>query len=510
MSFSPPRPPRSPLRPLDRVAAILMVLLAIAAILLVFLGDHATARVQDFSWDEHTIGGEDIAFSLIFNRPMNIDSVEANLEITPDLPGRISWAGRRLAYTLDGPVPYGGTFEVKLTAAHDRFADLEKSPQFEPFTGIFQSRDRAMAYIGTEGDEAGRLVLINFTQGGDPLLLTPPNLTVLDFEPYPLGDRLLFAAVETTEMTTGNLEPTLYAVATGLTPNPPEIQPGIATSPASAPAPAGTLTPILSRDGYQNLAFDLSSDGRLIVVQRINLADPADLSLWLLPDDEDPRPLETEPGGEFLIAPDNQTLLMLQGQGTAVIPLSIADRDEVVSGEPLDFLPEFGRVFGVSSDGRAATMVNFNQDDPERRFTESLVLVTNQGEDTELLNVTGSILDAQFDPTNRIVYALASELLPGEAYQEQPFLAAINIEAQQPLPLLTLPPQSHPSLSIAPDGLAALMELSVPSPDDPMAETMQMVLLPLFSTTEERLNGMPSQTTPQVLPYAGRSPQWLP
>ncbi|MEM0981830.1 MAG: hypothetical protein AAGH78_16360, partial [Cyanobacteria bacterium P01_H01_bin.58] len=177
MSSSRLRPSRSRPRPLDKVASVLMVVLAIAAILLVFLGDHATARVQDFSWDSHTIGGEDIAFSLTFSRPMNIDSVEANLEITPDLPGRISWAGRRLAYTLDGPVPYGGTFEVRLTAAHDRFTDVGTSPQFEAFTGIFQSRDRAMAYIGTEGDETGRLVFINFTQGGEPVLLTPPDLT---------------------------------------------------------------------------------------------------------------------------------------------------------------------------------------------------------------------------------------------------------------------------------------------------------------------------------------------
>ncbi|MBE7381132.1 MAG: hypothetical protein F6J95_006955 [Leptolyngbya sp. SIO1E4] len=495
--------------PLDRVAKSLMAGLVAAGFALVALGDHATARVQEFSWQAHTVGAENTAFVITFSRPMDPQSVEANLTVVPELPGRISWAGRRMAYTLDIPIPYGETFELALPEARDRFSTESQEAPFEAFTGTFQSRDRAMAYIGTQGEETGRLVWVNFSQGGDPVILTPPELTVLDFETYPLSDRLLFSAVETAA-TTGTLTPALYTVTTGVTPNPPKDLQGVSQPFSIAPGEAGALTPVLDNETYQNLAFDLSPDGRVIVVQRVNQSDPEDFGPWVLREGEDPHPLETEPGGEFLIGPDSQTLLMLQGQGTAVIPLEMETDAERTSSEPLDFLPEFGRVFDISRDGSEAAMVDFNQNDPERRFTETLVVVSNQGDEQELLTVTGAILNAQFDPTARIVYVLASELLPGEAYQEQPFLAAINLETQEPLRLLSLPPQARAAMSLSPDGLAALLEVTVPSADNPNVFSVQTVLLPLFTTTEERLTGTPTQTEPQVLPYSGLLPTWLP
>jgi hypothetical protein len=181
--------------PLDRVALVLMAGLLVLAALLVLLGDHAGARVQQFSWQERSVGAENVAFTLTFTRPMDPDSVEANLQITPDLPGRVSWAGRRLAYTLDAPIPYGESYAVTVPEARDRFSDADDEMQFEPFEGTFQSRDRAIAYIGSEGEAAGRLMLSNFSQETGATALTPPDWQVLDFEPYPLGDRILVSAI---------------------------------------------------------------------------------------------------------------------------------------------------------------------------------------------------------------------------------------------------------------------------------------------------------------------------
>ena len=493
--------------PLDTLAVGLMGCLLGLSLLLIGLGDHATAQVKHFTWAERTVGADNVAFALTFNRPMEPQSVEANLQITPYLPGRVSWAGRRMAYTLDVPIPYGETYEIRLPEARDRFSQTDAEGRFEAFRSTFRSRDRAMAYIGTQGDEAGRLVLVNFSQGGEPILLTPKDLTVLDFEPYPLGDRLLFSAVPATAAATTS--PALYTVATGLAPEPPEQSLALGPDVSLQPAAVGTLTPILKGDGYQNLAFDLAPNGQIIVVQRINEADPADFGPWVVPSDDPPYPLNTEPGGEFLIGPDSQTLLMLQGQGTAVIPLEPTDAAATV--EPLDFLPEFGRIFDLTSDGGAAALVNFNQNDPDRRYTETLVIVTNQGTETEVLDATGSILGAKFDPSDRILYVLASDLLPGEAYQEQPYLAAVNLnQPEEPLRLLTLPPQARVSMSIAPDGLAALLAVALTSPEDPTEETTQTVLLPLFQTTDQRVTGTPTQTVPQVLPFVGNAPTWLP
>lgn len=508
---------RSPM-PLDRLAKGLMLgLLAVSALLLL-LGDHAKVRVTDFSWQEHVIGADNTAFLLTFNRPMDTASVAANLKIirtntadddAANIPGRISWAGRRMAYTLDNPIPYGETFRLELPAAHDRFSQEPDNENFEAFSAAFRSRDRAMVYRGTQGEEAGRLVLVNFSAAGDPQVLTPPNLTVLDFEPYPLGDRVLLSAIKTADSAAGEMQPMLYAVSTGLRPNPPQDFQAIASDRSLPPSDVGILTPILEDETYQNLAFDLSPDGRIIVVQRLSRTDPADFGPWLVQVDSPPQRLDVEPGGEFLIGPDSQTLLMLQGQGTAVIPLN-SDSEQAGSDEPLDFLPEFGRVFDITRDGATAAMVNFNQNDPARRFTESLITVTNRGDEAELLTVTGSILQAQFDPTGQILYVLASQLLPGATYQEQPFLAAINLNTQKTLELLELPPQARASFNLSPDGLAALLEIS--APEDAVADrvAVQTILLPLFRTTAARLSGTPAPTDPQLLPFAGASPAWLP
>ena len=498
--------------PLDRLSLGLMVGLLVVAGLLVLLGDHAVAKVQKFSWQERTVGAENVAFSLTFTRPMEPDTVEANLQITPELPGRVSWAGRRMAYTLDGPVPYGETYEISLPDARDRFSEKGSAVRFEPFESTFQSRDRAVAYIATEGEDAGRLMLVNFSQEAAAVALTPPEWQVLDFEPYPLGDRILFSAVpgDQRDSAATSPSPELYAVATGLAPQPPEDLVAVGMTPSFVPGDVGEITPILDSDVYQNLAFDLAPNGQKIVVQRVNQANPADFGPWVIAEDSAPQPLETEPGGEFLIGPDSESLLMLQGQGTAVIPLS-PTAEGATTAEPLDFLPEFGRVFDVTSDGTAAAMVDFNQNDPERRFIETLVLVTNQGEETPLLDATGAIISAEFDPTNRILYVLASELLPGQAYREQPFLAAIALnDDPAPLRLLNFPPQARVSMDVSPDGLAALLAVAVSLDGSPNNEQTQTVLLPLFQTTEQRLAGTPTVAEPNILPLTAMQPTWLP
>jgi hypothetical protein len=113
------------LQPLDRVAIALMAILSLITVLLLFQGDAIAPRVRDFSWQNKRVGATDSAFYLNFSRPMNTQSVEDNLQIDPQLPGKISWAGRKMAYTLLAPPPYGNTYQVQLNGAKDRFADVK-------------------------------------------------------------------------------------------------------------------------------------------------------------------------------------------------------------------------------------------------------------------------------------------------------------------------------------------------------------------------------------------------
>jgi hypothetical protein len=442
-----------------------------------------------------------------------------------------------MAYTLEDPIPYGQTFTVKLAEAQDQFQQ-RSIPAEEPFLSQFKSRDQAFLYLGV-GEEENRLILYNLTRQ-EKQVLTPPDLVVVDFEPYPDSDRILFSAADRVQYEQGNFDLQIYSVTTGLSYRKPSSQP-------QGKAVGGQVKLLVPSDRYQNLKFDLSPDGKTIVVQRANKENPGvDFGLWILREGKPLEPLKTEPGGEFLITPDSKSMIMAQGQGLAVLPLESG-------ADPLDFLPQFGRVMGLSPDGRQAAMVRFNSD-----YTRSLFLVTNQGDPTELWRTNGSILKVMFSPNREILYCLGSQLLPSETYEEEPFLLAIDLTAIPPTtesaatesttveptvesaetetesdpngetnppetventlppealtPLLKLPVQRNISMSLSPDGIALLFdqvnENDSTAASAPGIETARLWILPLLpNQAEEEKTSLPS---PEVLPLAGLHPQWLP
>ncbi|MGB6166160.1 MAG: hypothetical protein WBF52_01125, partial [Geitlerinemataceae cyanobacterium] len=239
---------------LDRAALTAIVVLMVPILILVLGGDRTVPYIRDFSWQNRQVGAEDRSFILTFSRPMDRASVEENLQIDPPLPGKISWAGRRMAYTLDQPAPYGFEFEMKLANAQDRLSAAKKrETSIEPFGEKFSTRDRALVYISLNPSETGQLVLYNFTQDRTSVL-TPADLRVMDYKIYPNGDRILFSAVERGSQNPGLGDVQLYTVTTGISPHVPgEDEP--------KPEPVGKIRRILDNKDYQNLKFDLSPDG---------------------------------------------------------------------------------------------------------------------------------------------------------------------------------------------------------------------------------------------------------
>lgn len=498
-----PSVPKSPPFPqaLDKLAILAMVIIAIIIGIVLFKGDRIAPRVRDFNWNNKQVGVDDTAFVLTFSRPMDHTSVEKNLKIEPSLPGRASWAGRRMAYTLNAPAPYGMKYKVALKDAVDYFSQegINQSP-LQPFESSFRTRDRAFAYIGVQGEEEGRLVLVNITTQ-EKTILTPPDLIVNEFESYPLGDRILFAATSRSGQSQGLLDQKLYRVSTGLQVNPPQPLDPQEKVVLPVAQEAKTLELLLDSNSYQNLKFDLSTDGNIIVIQRVNRNDPADFGPWIVREGKAPEPLKGQPGGDFLITPDSESLAIAQGQGLAILPLE-------PNAEPLDFLPKFGIVLNFSRDGSLAAMVKFNSD-----RTRSLFLVTNQGTQQELLKTQGSIFSAQFDPTKQVLYCLLSELIPGDTYQEKPFLAVIDLKTKKLTPLLSLPNQRDVQVSLSPDGLAVLYDQTIEGENqNPEAlrnrggkaiADSRLWILPLDPKNM-------SNVQPEPLPISGLRPRWLP
>jgi hypothetical protein len=446
-------------QPLDRAASLAMLLLVIIIAAMLLLGARALPKVRTFSWQNQAVAADDVAFMMTFTQPMDPQSVQDNLTIEPPLLGKFSWAGRKMAYTLAVPAPYGETYKVSLPNAKA----LGNQVGFEPFSQEFRTHDRVFAYIGAQGDEEGRLILFNLTRK-EKTLLTPADQTVMDYRIYPERDRILYLANAKPDPNDPNsndpnstiLSPQLYRVSTGINDavTPPRWQFWQSRKAQSA----GDLELLLDNKGYQNLKFDLSANGKVVVIQRVNQDNPTDFGPWVLAEGDSLRKLETEPGGDFRIAPDSESLLLQQGQGTAVIALT-GQPAEADGDELLDFLPDYGQTLDIANDGSAAAMVNFNQDDPNKQFTQTLFWVSNRGQEKPLLDTNGAILSAQFNEDNTILYCLVNRLLEGQAeYAVVPYLTAVNVETGKAKKLLEMPPQQEITVNLSPDGLAILFD----------------------------------------------------
>ncbi len=495
------------LQPLDRLALLVMIGLSVIIGLILLSGDTTSPRVRDFSWQDKQISAQDRTFIFTFSRPMDTKSVEKNLQIDPPLAGKFSWAGRRMAYTLLSPAPYGNNYQVKLSEARERFPQATTAGnQMQPFVGNFRSRDRAFVYLGIEGEEKGQLILYNLTQQ-EKRPLTPKDLLVVDFEPYPNGDRILFSARNRLANQQNATRQQLYTVTTGIHPEDPEAE-------DITPQPAGKIDLVLDSEKYQNLQFHLSQDGKKIIVQRVNHRNPgSDFGLWLIESGQPPQRLETQPGGDFLITPDNETFAIAQGQGIALLPIE-------PKPEPVAFFPQYGKVFGFAEDNSVAAMLKFNTD-----YTRSLFLVPNQGtqeQQQEILRTKGSVLSCQFAPLSTKLYCLLTTVKSeDDLYIEEPYIAAINLETSELTPLVVLPNQRDVQISLSPDGLALLFDQVVVQnqpgrnffPEDSLStnegqtiSTSHLWLLPLPTPGEP----FPTQIQPIELPLEGLRPHWLP
>jgi hypothetical protein len=447
--------------------------------------------VKNFSWAGQKIGVLDSYFTLSFNRRVARQGVEENLVINPPLPGKISWAGTRLFYTLTELPVYGTEYEVQLQ---------DDSQGLVPFTNTFRSRERAFVYIGVTDSERGKLILCNIlTSPGSPTqlqktTLTPNDLTVTDFAIYPEGDRLLFSAIPSLPSRQTPLKQELYTVTTGLNwQNSAKIK------------RSGSVTRVLDGQIYQNLRFAFAAQGKTTVVWRVNHNNPADASLWVIPPVGEPRPLGIQ-AENFYISPEGKILGMQQEQGIALIPL------QENAGSPR-FLADYEKIIGFLNDS-SALVVGKNSDN-----TRSLYRLSAENEKKLLFRSPKPFLDCQLEPRRQqSLYCLQSDLVvnPSGQLQEEPFLSIIDLQKSQDIPLLALPNYRDVEISMSPDGVALLFDQVVTTP---LAQKHNLItssgqniadgrlwLLPL----PEVLNDQTSQTIiPQEL-NPGFKGRWLP
>ncbi len=470
------------------LATILALIAGISSILI--QGNQVPTRGENFSWQGRKIGVRDNYFTLSFNRPIDRSDIETSLVINPPLPGKISWAGDRLTYTLTELPIYGKKYQVKLPIA-----------QGEDFIGEFYSHDRAFAYIGVNQEERGRLIVCNIIQGPNNVtelkktILTPGDLVVTDFQIYPRGDRILFSAFDRSDLGRDTPKQQLYTITTGL--NHDEHGQNL---------PSGRIERFLDGKTYQNLRFDLSDNGKTLIVQRINHGNPGDASLWVISDDGQSRPLGIQ-ADNFLLSPDGKKAVVSQTGGVAVIPL------DVQGGKP-QFLPTYEKILAFSRDGRQKLMVKSEPDNQR-----SLFLLDDRGESRLLLRTANPIISCQFEPRQeKTLYCLKSDLVMGSdgKVKEEPFLGIIELKTGKMTPLLALPNYRDVQMSMSPDGVALLFDQLATTP---FGVRNDLVTGEGSSIADGRLwlLPLPDQFSPnsstKILPQelnAGFKPRWLP
>jgi hypothetical protein len=495
---------------LDRAALTLMGILMALTVILLAVGDRSAPYVREFSWANRPIGAEDNSFALRFSRSMDRPNVEAKIQVKSDpsnpqsafqpisqvLPGKISWSGKKMLYTLNTPVPYGKSYELKVqdvTAASNDGKPIGK--EITPFVQAFSTREKMFGYIGTEGADRGRLMIQRISptlenknpeKSSAPVAITPPEYLVKDFRFTPGGEGVFFTALLASSGNELLSRQKIYR------------------TPIQNPE----VKLVLDSNEYQNIRFELSNDGKILVVHRVGVKNPSDFGIWVIDAQQGTTLQRISQGGKFKITPDSASLAVSEGQGVALKPL-------VPGTDSTEFMAKYGQLLSFSHNGVAAALEKYNDDS-----SRDLFLVTNQGVEKKLLNVKGEIQAAQFAADARTLYAITAEfpkdvsedenLADTGKYSAQPYLISIDLTTFKSESLAKLPQQQDTALSLAPDGRSLLLDQVLTG-----GATNQKILTASDGQPIERgmiwmLNLSQPKAKPELLPLSGYSPRWAP
>ena len=128
---------------------------------------------------------------ILFNRPMDPQSVLTHLKITPEGMGQVIWQDKQISILPDEPWPFGGEVTVKLSAGarSDRFLPLLFGE-----TWSFQVGEPRVVYLWPDSVQAD-LFVHSITEQGDRHLITEITGSVLDYSVSADGVQIVYTAV---------------------------------------------------------------------------------------------------------------------------------------------------------------------------------------------------------------------------------------------------------------------------------------------------------------------------
>jgi dipeptidyl aminopeptidase/acylaminoacyl peptidase len=120
--------------------------------------------------------------ALSFTDRMNVRSVERAFSISPGVRGDFNWAGNTLLFSPRKSLAYGTQYHVVVSP---QATDTTGRHLFKTFAQTFTTQQQHLLYLGTAGDERGRLIQASIT--GARRSIGSDDGSITDFSVSPDG-----------------------------------------------------------------------------------------------------------------------------------------------------------------------------------------------------------------------------------------------------------------------------------------------------------------------------------
>jgi len=377
-----------------------LVIFTLLVILILAMGDRTYPKVSDINLSESEIPVSANQIVLSFNREVDRQSVEENFSIQPEIPGRFSWIGKKMAYTFDQQLDYNQPFSLSIKEAVDIKGDLVADFNFST-----QVESKVIFYLETD-EQNSRLVEYNLNTQ-EKQYLTPEDLIVLDYKYAPKSKVVYFFATQKADLDETSFITDLKQLY-------------------SLNLKSQRLRVLADSKNYVNFEFDISPDEKKIALTRSEIHSNHTLTprkLYLSKTSRTRfRPFWNKniANAEIIFAPSSDAILGFNSDiGYLLVPI-----------EPkLEKVVEFGwlehlKSYGFSNSGNQLVFSTSNSIEGETNFI-TLFSRGNQRQQYYFNNNTDFIEQIQFLANqNKLVYLRNKDL-------SEHFLQILNLETEE-------------------------------------------------------------------------------
>ena len=351
---------------LDIISALFCTLVLTIALTLVVIQKQAPISVKSFELENLSeVSPDKKQWSFLWSEDVDPNLIEQAIKISPAIPYKISWLGKKMVLTLDEPMDYNTHYK------------LEISPFYE--TEFKTKNASILAIERTQGNNA----LIQFNlEKQEKEILTPNELWVVEYQKPKNANLVYFFASEKENYDPedpSTLIPELYKI---------DLE-------------TKKITQLTQDSSFLNFHFRSSEDGNTVILDRLEIdpknGAPKERHLWITKGASFKRfwsnalsgdNLFFTPDGRFLIGIDLQNFMMV----------SIEDQ-----GLEPQLLGSFNEGHGISPDGKKALFLQW-KDNNIFAATNEIVLLGSDGTKKILGQDLGVIESPIFDENSNQIY----------------------------------------------------------------------------------------------------------